>query len=153
MEDYRAILADMRGALRSEHGARTIYPLLARLARNPELRGVLSSMRAEQEQQIRRLAEAMAELGPAPRRTSLRRSAMAWALFLSTPLIGMRFALRLCHDAEARVSRWYHGYSAWFADRGDLERARFFRELSLTKYTHAQVLEAFLMNASGRWSR
>ena len=134
----------MRGALRSEYGARCLYPLLARLAREPELRRVLQTLDQEQRRHVERLRRLMETLGARPASGSLRRALMAWFLFLLTPIVGMRFALRLCCDAQQRVSRWYHGYGAWFAGRGDAERARRCQELSATKWTHAQVLEAFV---------
>lgn len=150
LDAYRPLVEDMRDALRSEYGARTVYPLLARLARDEELRSVLHTLAREEELILDRLRALIAELGAEPAPGDLRRRAMAWALFLATPLIGMRFALRLCHDAESRVGRWYHGYSAWLNDHGDGERALACHELSNLKHTHALVLETFASNAPAR---
>lgn len=143
----------MRDALRSEYGARCAYPLLVRWVRDEDLARVLHTLASEEREQVERLRALMIELGGRPARRSLRRTAMAWALYLCVPLVGLRFALRLCCEAESRVARWYHGYAAWFAEAGDGERALRCFELSNVKRTHAQALQAFVEHAPGRWGR
>ena len=107
----------------------------------------------EQRKIVEELEAAMSALGEQPRTRSLRRSLAAWGLFLASPVLGLRFALRLCYHAEGRVGRWYHGYSAWLAEHAAPESARTFQRLSLEKRRHAQVLETFVEHAPARWRR
>jgi rubrerythrin len=146
---FASLVADMELALRSEHGARVLYGLLRRAARNAELARVLAALEHEQEAQVEALAALMTELGGRPRRRSWRRTLVSWGVFLATPLTGMRPPLRLSVDAEETVSRWYAMYAEWLAGRGEEGPARRCRELSLTKSRHAQVLRAFLENVYG----
>ncbi len=149
--DARLLVADMVGALRSEYGARRMYGLLMGRVRDEELRGVIATLHAECGEQIQRLRALMTDLGGDPPERSARRTLMAWLLFLATPLVGLRFALRLCCDAEARVGRWYHGYGAWLAEAGCTDFARRCQELSVVKWTHARVLQTFVDHAPGRF--
>jgi hypothetical protein len=147
------VLDDLRDALRSEYGARSVYPLLVRFARDEDLRNLLRALAEEECAQVEAVRALIDGMGVRAARRSVRRVVMAWILFLSTPVVGLRFALRLCHDAEARVARWYHGFAAWFAEMGDGKRARMCQELSSVKRRHAQALEAFVLHSPGRWGR
>lgn len=149
--ELRPLLLDVREALRSEIGARAAYPLLARCTRDEALRGVLRSLAEEEREQVRRVLALLESLGDSARGSSLRRSAMAWALFLILPLVGLRFALRLCYDAEARVSRWYAAQATWSSDMGLPAAAEELSALSMVKARHAATLSAFVENAPARW--
>ena len=149
--ELRPLLADVREALRSELGARAAYPLLARCTRDEALRGVLRSLAAEEREQVTRVQALLVELGDQARGFSLRRTAMAWGLFLALPLVGLRFALRLCHDAEARVARWYMAQATWSTEMGLPGPAEELAALSLVKSRHAATLSAFVENAPARW--
>ena len=149
-DERRALLDDMDLALRSELGARTLYPLLRRLARDPELRRVLERLASDEREQVTRMRSLMEGLGARPRRWSFRRWLAAWLVAGATLIIGTRFALRLCLDAEEAVGRWYGAYRAWFVEQGDVERARICDELATTKMRHASWLSTWVQNVPFR---
>lgn len=149
-EGRRALVADMELALRSEIGARTLYPLLRRRTADPELRGVLERMALDEQELVARLAALIEGLGGRPRRKSFRRWLAGWVIASGTLIFGLRFALRLCQDAEAAVARWYGAYRDHFAQMGDAERARTCDELVCTKLLHAQWLETWVHNSPFR---
>lgn len=146
----KAIIEDMHLALRSELGARTIYPLLRRVTRDAELKRVLEKLYDDEVEQVRRMRGLMKELGAHPPAWSFRRTLASWAVALATPIFGMRFALRLCHDAESAVARWYGAYRDHFMERGETERGQLCDELSQTKTRHAQNLGAWVQNVPFR---
>lgn len=137
-------------ALRSELGATYVYPALARVTRDPELRGVLQQLSTDSRDQVERLRSVMTALGARPARSRFRRRIAANVLAISTPVVGMRLALRICCDAEGAVSRWYAGYAVYFTRNSDDERAREFHELSQAKYRHSLRLGAFVENLPTR---
>jgi hypothetical protein len=120
----RALIEDMGLALRSELGARTLYRLLRRRTSDPELRSVLERMAADERDLVPRLAALIEGLGGRARRRSFRRWLASWAIALGTLPFGLRFALRLCQDAEGAVARWYGAYRDYFSKAGDAGRAR-----------------------------
>ena len=65
-------------------------------------------------------------------------------------VFGLRFALRLCQDAESTVARWYTEYRAYFAELGDVERARACEELAGVKRRHATWLDTWVQNVPFR---
>ncbi len=140
------LVRDMRRALRSELGAYSLYSLLPRVTRNRELRRHLVEMRQDEALIVDEVCALMASLGGKPERSRWTRSVAAWLITLATPVVGIRFALRLCHESETAVARWYAEYAAFLASLGDRERAIAFGELSTKKRLHATRLSAFVTN-------
>jgi rubrerythrin len=140
------LVRDMRRALRSELGAYSLYSLLPRVTRGAELRRLLDELRREEAGIVAEVRDLMASLGGRPERSRWTRSVAAWCLTVLAPVTGVRFALRLCHESESTVSRWYAEYAAFFASVGDRERAVAFHELSTRKRLHATRLAAFVTN-------
>lgn len=141
---HRALLADMRDALLSELGARAVYSRLVARIQDEELRRVLARLAEDEVEQIERLRALMRRLGARPRKRSLRRIAAARALVSFRRLFGVRFALRVCLDAEWTVSRWYAKYADYLRRVGHMDDAAVCDELALTKRRHAQVLQAWV---------
>ena len=146
LPEHRALLQDMRSALLSEIGARTIYARLATRGIREDLRLLLERFEQESEQILERLGALMSDMGGVLPHTSLRRRLLAAALARLAPVIGIRPILRLCQHAEETVSRWYASYSAFLAEIGDEDRSRTCQELSVAKLLHAQALSAWLSN-------
>jgi hypothetical protein len=143
------LVRDMQSALRSEFGAYSLYLVLPLLARNLELRALLRQLRREQRDQIEGLRGLIVTLGGQAPRSRWTRAVAAWALFLATPVLGLRFALRICSEAERTVSRWYFEYAIHLAERGYLDSAQRCRELGETKHIHATRLSAFVNHLGG----
>lgn len=140
------LVRDMRRALRSELGAYSLYSLLPRVTRNRELRRHLLEMRQEEVLIVDEVCALMVSLGGRPERSRWTRSVAAWLITIATPIIGIGFALRMCHESESAVSRWYAEYAAFLASLGDRERAVAFAELSTKKRLHATRLSAYVTN-------
>ena len=147
---HKALIEDMGLALRSELGARTLYPLLRRRTSDPELRSVLERLAADERDLVPRLAALIEGLGGRPRRRSFRRWLASWAIAFGTLPFGLRFALRLSQDAEAAVARWYGAYRDFFSDAGEVERARECDDFVRVKLLHAQWLETWVENSPFR---
>ena len=141
---HPTLLADMRLALLSELGAEAAYRQLARTTRDDELAGVLGRMHEAEVAQVRRLREVVSALGGRPRSRSLRRRLAARALALSTHAFGTRFALRVCHEAESTVARWYREYANHLVRVGELDAARACEELRAVKERHAALLAVWM---------
>jgi len=146
----RALLDDLELALRSEIGARTLYPLLRRRSRDGELRRVLERMAEDERELVPRVGALVEGLGGSARKRSFRRWLASWTTFAATFPFGVRFALRLCHDAESSVARWYATYRAFFVEQGDVARARECDELAQLKTRHAQWLQTWLAHSRFR---
>lgn len=146
--DLEAQRADLMLALRSEFGARSLYPWLSWRVGPGELREVLRQVAREERQLVAELRQLLAEIGGDPPNSSLRRQCISLLIGALTLPFGARFALRLCLDAEETVGRWYDAHAACFASRGESQRARRCESLSLTKRRHAQVLRTFLSHAA-----
>ena len=144
--DRARLLDEMKGALRSEFGARTAYASLAWRLSDTELGTVLRRMHAEEEEVIETLRRILEDLGVSPRKRSFRRWGAAWGLTLTTYLTGSRFALRTCGEAEVAVSRWYREFERIFAAGGDVESAERFGHMSRIKQLHAQTLDTWVEN-------
>jgi demethoxyubiquinone hydroxylase (CLK1/Coq7/Cat5 family) len=144
---HDSLLREMRLALLSELGARAIYRDLARLLRDPGLREVLRSLAEESDEQIRQLGQAMEALGRRPPRASPRRRLLAGVLALSTPLLGRRLVLRVCATACDRAARWYAYFQMHLLHVGRRDLARSCGRLSAVRRSHAQALEAWILNA------
>ena len=142
-DQHRALLTDMRRALLAEFGARAIYAQLARLSRDTVLADVLARMHEEEELQIESLRAIMLALGARPRRRSIRRWVLAALLAWTTPIIGTRFCLRTCRQAETTASRWYAQYGDYLSRCGEQAHAQACAQMSLVKYRHAQMLHAW----------
>jgi hypothetical protein len=137
-------------ALRSEIGARTLYPLLRRRVRDPQLKDVLGTMAKNERRMVERVGALIEGLGGRGRTWSFRRWLASWAIFCGTFVFGLRFALRLCQDAEASVARWYATHRAFFVEQGDAERAHECDALAQTKLRHAQWLQTWLQHSRFR---
>jgi hypothetical protein len=144
---HESLLREMRLALLSELGARAIYRDLSRLARDPGLRDVLRSLADESDEQIRQLAAAMQALGRRAPRSSPRRRLLAGALALATPLLGRRLVLRVCAAACDRAARWYAYFQMHLLHVGRRDLAGVCGRLSAVRRSHAQALEAWILNA------
>jgi demethoxyubiquinone hydroxylase (CLK1/Coq7/Cat5 family) len=144
---HDSLLREMRLALLSELGARAIYRDLARVLRDPALRDVLRSLAEESDGQVRELGRAMEQLGRRPPAASLRRRLLAGALALSTPLLGRRLVLRICAGASDRAARWYAYFQMHLLHLGRRDLASTCGRLSAVRRSHAQTLEAWVLNA------
>ena len=138
------IVRDMERALRSEFGAYSVYSLLPRLTRNRELKRLLAVLRDDERDLIQATRGLIGDLGGDAPTSRWTRSVAAWALFAATPILGMRFALRLCREAETTVSRWYADHAMHLFLVGDEVNAERARELSQVKWRHAVRLGAFV---------
>lgn len=145
-----SLVEDMRLALLSEIGARALYDHLARHARDQVLVGVLGQLNREGAASIERLRALMIQLGARPRRTSLRRRALARGLAVSSRVVGLRPVLRICLHAESTVARWYSAYSHYLLRMGEENGARTCAELERVKLRHAQTLGAWIQNLRTR---
>jgi rubrerythrin len=141
---HKSLLADMREAMLAELGAHAVYGALAARVGDEELARILARFRQDELEQVERLREVMRSLGGRPPRRSLRRRLAARLLVASTRLIGPRFALRVCLEAESAVSRWYREYAVHLVRVGELPEARACEELSQVKARHARVLGAWV---------
>jgi len=140
----------MKLALLSEIGARSIYDHLGRFVRDVELRALLAKLNEEGVDSVAELQALMRSMGAKPRRTSFRRRALARLLALSSRVVGPRIVLRICHNAEDTVSRWYGDYQNFLLSLGDHERAEVCGRLAVTKRLHAQALAAWIANLKRR---
>ena len=147
VDPRRALVDDMQLALRSELGARTLYPLLRRRTSDPELRRVLESMTEDEHELVRRLGALIVKEGGKPRTRSFRRWLASWCIAAGTLFFGLRFALRLSQDAESAVARWYGTYRGYYLEQGDEESARACDDLVRMKLRHAQWLETWVENS------
>ena len=150
---YRSLLKDLRRTLLSEIGARAVYDHIARRARDPELAGLAVELNEEGVDLVATVQDLMRGMGGRPRRTSLRRRALARLLVQSTWLTGARPALRLIRSAEETVGRWYGDYAQFLVRLGDHERAAAFEELRLVKQRRAMILGAWVDNLARRGDR
>lgn len=141
---HRALLADMREALLGELGAVESYRGLARQRSGEQVGSVLAALHEEELEQIARLREVMRRLGGRPRRGSLRRRLAARGLVLGARVFGLRFALRVCQEAEGTIARWYREHALHLLRIGELELARECDELAQVKYRHALTLRTWV---------
>jgi rubrerythrin len=131
-------------ALRSEFGARSLYPWLARRTRKPELAAVLHELARDTEAQISQLRQLLAELSVDAPSRSRRRACASMIIAGLTVVLGSRFALRICVDAEETVARWYERFAHRFVAQGRVDLARRVEPWGLAKRRHADVLRTFL---------
>ena len=108
---YRSLVADVKLALLSEIGARSVFDHIARRARDPELATVAKELNEDGIWLVARVQELIRSMGGKPRRTSFRRRALARILVHGAPITGPRPALRLIRHAEETVARWYALYA------------------------------------------
>lgn len=147
---YHSLLRDMRLALLSEIGARSIYDHLRRCVKDPELRALMVEHNETGAANVARLRGLMISMGARPRRTSFRRRVLARALALASRVIGVRVVLRVVMHAEETVSRWYQEYALFLMRLGDEPRAQVCQELAGVKQRHAQALGAWVSNLARR---
>jgi hypothetical protein len=140
------LIVEMRGALRSEFGAKTAYSSLAWRLSGTELEQVLRRMHAEEIEVIGVLQEVLTELSGRAQRRSLKRWLAAWGLTLATYLTGARFALRTCTEAEEAIARWYLEFEHFFLDSGRIEISLQFGQMARIKQLHHQTLRAWVEN-------
>ena len=114
--------SEMRRTLLAELGARAIYGQLAAMTRDEELTRVLERLRAEEVDQI-------AEL---------------------TRIFGVRFALRICCDAERTAARWYATFRTWLLEQERDDLALACDRLGLNKHRHAEILSTWIEHAPRR---
>lgn len=141
---HPAFIDDMRRALLAEFGARAIYGELAQRVNDAELREVLTRFHQDEIEQIDRLRALMTSLGGASKSRSRRRAALAWGLAVSSKIGGLSFALRLCHDSENTLTRWYWTYATYLIDAGLIDHARTCEALGLVKQRHARTLSTWV---------
>jgi rubrerythrin len=139
------LLADLRRALMAEIGARSIYAQLAARVRDPELGRVLAAFHEDESALVESVRELSLRLGEkrAPR-SSLTRASIGWVLAACSRGKSSSIALRLCHDSECTVARWYHDLALAFVRAGEVDHARACSELAQTKQRHARILEAWV---------
>jgi len=142
--------SELRRTLLAEFGARAIYGQLAALTRDDELTKVLRRLQAEEVEQVRELRAVFAALGLRARKRSFRRWCLAGSLATFAAVFGVRFALRICCDAERTASRWYATYRTWLFEAGQLELAETCGRLGLNKHRHAEILSTWVEHAPRR---
>jgi len=147
---YRSLLSEMRLALLSEIGARSIYDHLGRRAPEDDLQKLLRRLNVEGAESVAALRELMLGMGGRPRRTSRRRRLLARVLASLSVVIGRRIVLRICLNAEETVARWYGEYAIYLTRLGDHARARTCEELRGVKLLHAGALEAWISHMGRR---
>lgn len=141
---HTALVDDMRLALLSEFGALVVYSRLSVCADDDELCAVLKELAEEEIIQVRKLRGVMQRLGGRPKERSIRRWLAARGLVSCRRFFGVRFALRVCLDAEWLVSRWYAKYATYLAGVGEAAEAQVCEELALTKRRHSRVLKTWI---------
>lgn len=147
---FGPLVRDMQRALRSEFGAFSFYSLLPGVTRNAELEALLRELRRDQTEIIGRLQSLISSLGGTPATSRWTRSVAAWGLLFLTPVLGRRFALRMCFEAERTVARWHAEYAVHLLAWGQVERAREANALAEIKSRHAVRLETFVNNIARR---
>lgn len=150
---YRSLVRDVKLALLSEIGARSVFDHIARRAGDEELATVAKELNEDGILLVKRVQELIRSMGGKPRRTSFRRRALARVLVYGAPVTGPRSALRLIKHAEETVARWYARYAVFLVRIGDHERAQAFEELRATKERHAQIIGAWVNNIGRGWGR
>jgi rubrerythrin len=138
------LVAELQEALRAERGARTVYERLAGLVRDDVLAEVLAGFAEDELRQIEDVRRILVGLERAPDRPRLRRRLAALTLAYSAKLVGPRFALRVCTEAEETRSRWYAQFQAHFLECGAGEAAQACAQLCAVKIRHAQVLRTWV---------
>lgn len=143
---HRSLVRDVKLALLSEIGARAVFDHIARRSSDDALAALAREMNEEGERLVAEVQALVRELGARPRRTSLRRRALARLLVHGTPILGVRRVLRLVRDAEATVARWYAEYAHFLLSIGDEARAARFDALRAAKERRAGNLGAWVDN-------
>jgi rubrerythrin len=139
------LLAELRRALSAEIGARSIYACLAVRMRDPELGRVLAAFHEDEHELVESVRALLISAGAkrAPRQ-SYTRASIGWILAVLSRGKSSSIALRLCHDSECTVARWYHDLAFELARAGEVEPARACGGFAQTKQRHARVLEAWI---------
>ncbi len=150
---YRSLVSDVKLALLSEIGARSVFDHIARRARDPELAPAAAELNEDGIEVVARVQELIRSMGGKPRRTSFRRRALARVLVHGVPVTGPRPVLRLIRHAEETVARWYAQYALFLVRIGDHERAQAFEDLRLIKERHALTIGAWVNNIGRSYGR
>jgi len=138
--------ADVRIALLSEIGARALTDHLARKVRDHELQRLASVLNTEGIALVAEVQQLVRDMGGRPRRTSLRRRALARALVAARHVLGLRAVLRLLQHQEESLARWYGEYAQFLARIGEHVRAASFEKLCATKRRRAAAVSAWVSN-------
>lgn len=138
------VVRDLERALRSEFGAYSVYCLLPKLIRGRELKGLIGVLRDDTRAQIERTRALIEQLGGVAPKSRWTRSVAAWALFFATPILGVRFSLRLCREAEGTVSRWYGEHAVYLLRLGERQMAEEASLLAAEKWRHSVRLATFV---------
>lgn len=141
---------DVRIALLSEIGARALTDHLARRVRDPELRGLAVALNEEGIEIVAEVQQLIRDMGGRPRRTSLRRRALARALVAARHVVGLRTVLRLLQDQEEALCRWYTDYAHFLARIGEGVRAASFDALAATKRRRAEAVATWVAHMARR---
>ncbi|MEZ6014233.1 MAG: hypothetical protein R3F49_03910 [Planctomycetota bacterium] len=146
----RSLMLDARIALLSEIGARALTDHLARRVRDVELRRLAVGLNEEGVALVAEVQQLIRDMGGSPRRTSLRRRALARILVTSRHVVGLRTVLRLLQHQEETLSRWYGEYAVFLARIGEPVRATSFEVLRATKLRRAQAVGTWVSNMARR---
>lgn len=141
---------DVRIALLSEIGARAVTDHLARKVRDADLRRLAEELNAEGIALVAELQQLVRDMGGRPRRTSLRRRALARALVAARHVVGLRAVLRLLQHQEETLARWYAEYAQFLARIGEPVRATSFEGLRAAKQRRGQAVAAWVANMARR---
>ncbi len=150
---YRSLVRDVKLALLSEIGARSVMDHIARRAADEDLATVAREINEDGIILVERVQALIRSMGGKPRRTSFRRRALARVLVYGAPITGPRPPLRLIKHAEETVARWYAQYAVFLVRIGDHERAQAFEDLRVIKERHAQIIGAWVNNIGRGWGR
>lgn len=149
----RALIREVKLALLSEIGARAVFDHLDRKARDRELAAMAQGFNREGVDLVDTLQRFLRQAGAKPRRTSLRRRALARGLVALAPVLGSRRVLRIIRDAEQTVARWYGHYALFLVQGGDPAWAETFAELQGIKMRRADAMGAWVDNLARAHSR
>lgn len=142
---HPAFLADLRQALKSEIGARSIYAELAPRMRDRELGQLLERFCEDEDELLGGVRALLLDLGATKTTGRIRRREwIGWILAVVARGRSSSMALRLCHAAESSAARWYREHALYLARAGDIERARACEGFAQIKLRHARILEAWV---------
>ena len=114
------------------------------MIRGPELRSLICVLRDDTRAQIERTQNLIRGLGGNPPRSRWTRSVAAWAQFFATPILGVRFTLRMCREAEGTIARWYGEHAMFLLRLGEHELAKEASLLAADKWRHSVRLATFV---------
>ncbi len=137
-------------ALLSEIGARALTDHLARRVRDEDLRRLATGLNVEGLELVAHVQQLIRDMGGRPRRTSLRRRALARLLVAARHVVGLRTVLRLLWHQELTLSRWYGEYAHFLAWIDEPVRAASFDTLRATKQRRAAAVATWVEHMGRR---